>query len=456
MPPSKLEWENNLNAQSLEEIRNIRLRRLKRTIWLYLLLVIFEGALRKWVLPGFATPLLIVRDPIALFILFEAFRLRLIPSSPFVIASISIGIVAILCALAVGHGNPFVALYGARPLLFHFPAMFVMARILDRQDILLMGRFLLILTPLMSFMIALQFYSPQSALVNIGVGGEGSSGFSAALGYFRPSGTFSFTTGVAQFYSLVAAFVLYFWLRPGSVNRGLLLAATFALLAAIPFSVSRTLLFQALLTLLFAGAIALSNPQTLLRGVLATTVVIITAGLMSTMDIFQTSISVLEARFTLASYSEGGLEGTLVDRYLGGLLAAFTRAGEWPLFGLGIGMGTNVGAMLLSGDTGFLIAEGEWQVWVGELGILLGFLVILMRVVVTVFAALDAVKSIAGRDILPWMLLANAITLIPQGNWSQPTSLGFSIIAGALLLASLETSPVPLNKNALLNSYRLD
>ena len=39
---------------------------LKAGIWLYLLLLLFEGALRKWVLPGLADPLLVIRDPIAL------------------------------------------------------------------------------------------------------------------------------------------------------------------------------------------------------------------------------------------------------------------------------------------------------------------------------------------------------------------------------------------------------
>ena len=35
---------------------------LKRLIWVYFILLVFEGALRKWFLPGLSTPLLIVRD----------------------------------------------------------------------------------------------------------------------------------------------------------------------------------------------------------------------------------------------------------------------------------------------------------------------------------------------------------------------------------------------------------
>ena len=37
-------------------------------IWLYFWLLIFEGALRKWIFPSFSAPLLIVRDPIVILI----------------------------------------------------------------------------------------------------------------------------------------------------------------------------------------------------------------------------------------------------------------------------------------------------------------------------------------------------------------------------------------------------
>ena len=40
----------------------------RNVVWAYLLLLIFEGALRKWFLPGLATPLLIIRDPLAAYL----------------------------------------------------------------------------------------------------------------------------------------------------------------------------------------------------------------------------------------------------------------------------------------------------------------------------------------------------------------------------------------------------
>lgn len=427
-----------------------RLKHLKQAIWLYLLLLlVLEGALRKWVLPGLSTPLLLVRDPVAIYILFEALRLRLVPPSPVFYLSLLIGVLGILLAVLVGHGNLYVAVYGARPLLLHFPAMFVMARVLDRDDILRMGKFVLLLSLVMTLLIAVQFYSPQTAWVNRSIGGDVGAGFTGALGYYRPPGTFSFTSGVAQFYSLQVAFLLYFWLNPKGVRRTLLLAATLALVIALPLSISRSLLFQSAIAVAFAALAAMMRPSLFGRGASVGLVAVLAVVLVSSFGFFQTAVEVIQARFTMANEAEGGLEGVLGDRYLGGLLAAFTGADRWPFWGLGLGMGTNAGAAMLSGEAVFLIAEGEWQRLVGELGMLLGFLVIGMRLWVTGAAALQSGKALMRGDILPWLLLSNAATVLPQGSWNQPTAMGFSIMAGVLLLASLRNG-----KPAFMGHYR--
>ena len=44
------------------------LKTIKFLLWSYLVLLIFEGALRKWVFPGAADALLIIRDPIVILI----------------------------------------------------------------------------------------------------------------------------------------------------------------------------------------------------------------------------------------------------------------------------------------------------------------------------------------------------------------------------------------------------
>lgn len=411
---------------------------LNRAIWLYLILLIAEGALRKWVLPGLATPLLIVRDPIAAFMIFQAFRLNILPTTPVFFLSYFIAIISVFAAVLIGHGSLNAALYGARPLILHFPAMFIMARALDRSDLLQIGRFVMLLSIPMTGLIAWQFYSPQSAWVNVGVGGEGSSGFSGALGYYRPSGSFSFTSGVSLFYALQASFLLYFWLSGSRCNRVILYFATLSLFIAVPLSISRTLVFQCSLVLVFSFFVSVARANLLQRGLVVGLSVVSVFIVLSFLGIFETSLDVIRERFIRAGEAEGGVRGTLGDRYVGGLVRALTGSGDWPFWGHGIGRGTNVGAKLISGDVSARldIAENEWQRWVGELGALLGLSVLWMRTWVTAVAASQSVMALGRGDILPWLLLCNAATVLPQGSWNQPNALGFSVLAGALLIAS--------------------
>ena len=49
---------------------------LKRWIWVYFWLLIFEGVFRKWIVPSLSGPLLLVRDPVAVIIYIQAYRCR--------------------------------------------------------------------------------------------------------------------------------------------------------------------------------------------------------------------------------------------------------------------------------------------------------------------------------------------------------------------------------------------
>ena len=99
-------------------------------------------------------------------------------------------------------------------------------------------------------------------------------------------------------------------------------------------------------------------------------------------------------------------------------------------------MGTQGGARLLTGESGFLIAEGEWARLIGELGPLIGLAMIAIRIGVIAGAVGPSLRHLRKGDPLPWLLLGAAALTVPQGQWGQPTSLGFAVIAGGLLLAS--------------------
>ncbi|UPK71948.1 hypothetical protein [Chitinophaga filiformis] len=428
-----------LRYQQLTALNSQKLMlRLKQGIWAYFLLLLFEGALRRWILPFLATPLLVVRDPVALWLIVVCLQRKiLIPAYSLTLMTI-IGVLGLIAALTVGHGNPFVAAYGARILLIHFPMMFVIRSVFTRKDVVQLGKAMVMIAIPMAVLIAIQFYSPQTAWVNKGVGdAEGGAGFSGALGFFRPPATFSFTNGTTLFFSFLAPFVFYFWLSNEKVNRWILIGATGALLMSIPLSISRALLFQIIITLMFCLYAGSSNPKYAGRMFGAVLGLIVLVALLSQTSIVGGAIEAFTARFENANESEGGMEGVFLDRYLGGMLGAFTATSDMPLWGYGIGMGTNVGAMLLTGGFTFLIAEGEWGRSVGELGPILGLGLVFIRVGLAISLAFESFRKLRAGDILPWMILSDGFLLVAQGGWGQPTSLGFATLVGGLLMASL-------------------
>ncbi|PSL30850.1 hypothetical protein [Chitinophaga ginsengisoli] len=428
-----------LRYQQLTAFNSERLMlRLKQGVWAYFLLLLFEGALRRWILPFLATPLLVVRDPVALWLIIVCLQRKiLIPAYSLSLMTI-IGVLGLIAALTVGHGNPFVAAYGARILLIHFPMMFVIRSVFTRKDVVQLGKAMVMIAIPMVVLIAVQFYSPQTAWVNKGVGdAEGGAGFSGALGFFRPPATFSFTNGTTLFFSFLAPFVFYFWLSNEKVNRWILIGATGALLMSIPLSISRALLFQIIITLMFCLYAGSSNPKYAGRMFGAVLGLLVLVALLSQTSIVGGAIEAFTARFENANESEGGMEGVFLDRYLGGMLGAFSATSDMPLWGYGIGMGTNVGAMLLTGGFTFLIAEGEWGRAVGELGPILGLGLVFIRIGLAGSLALESFKKLRTGDILPWMLLSDGFLLVAQGGWGQPTSLGFATLVGGLLMASL-------------------
>lgn len=411
---------------------------LKRCIWAYFLLVIFEGAFRKWFLPGLASPLLIIRDPIALWVIYESWKRNLFPSTIYLKGMVILGAISIYTACFTGHGNLLVALFGARVFLIHIPFMFIIGRVLSREDLLKMGKVTLCIGIPMAILISMQFYSPQSAWVNRGVAGDmAGAGFDGSGDFKRPPGTFSFINGTSLFFGWLAPFVLYFWFNIKKVNIWLLIGASGALLLAIPFSISRFLSFEVTATFAFAILASLRKPENIGKVLLAIVTGIVCVYFLSQTTFFTTATGAFTDRFTTANESQGGLvDGVFGKLVLGALYDAVNDSVNQPFWGYGVGMGTNVGSQLLSGERQFLISEGEWGRIIGEMGALMGLIVIALRVGLTFKITASCYKKLTKGDLLPWLLLSYGFVNIIQGGWAQPTSLGFyTMIGGALLTA---------------------
>ena len=78
--------------------------------FVYCGLLLVEGALRKWLLPGLSTPLLLIRDPVALavLVLYLMQGWRVLNGFTAVFAACTLG--ATVTTMTIGHQNPIVAL----------------------------------------------------------------------------------------------------------------------------------------------------------------------------------------------------------------------------------------------------------------------------------------------------------------------------------------------------------
>ena len=421
------------------EKREIAKDRIVTAVWIYFLLVLFDGALRKWFLPSLSGPLLVLRDPLALWILIAAWRQGYIEYNQYTMSTAIIGFLAIYTAFFVGHGDLFVAIYGSRIFLLHFPLIFVIARVLNSEDILKLGRWTVFISIPMVMLIITQFYSPQTAWINKSVGGEAGGGFSGAMNFYRPPGTFSFTNGTALFFNFAACFVIYFWFHVKEINRMLLVAGSIAILLAVPFSISRTLLFQLTISLSFAFIAILLNPKYTGGLILIIAAIFGALVILSFTPYFSTATAAFTSRFESANATEGGLDGVILDRFLGGLIHAIMLSPNQPFFGNGVGMGTNVGSMLLTGGRQFLIAEGEWGRIIGEIGPVFGLAIVFLRFKLAIRLVIMSLNKARHGVVLPWILSSVGALSIAHAGWAQPTSLGFCIIVTGLALASLHS-----------------
>ena len=83
--------------------------KIRLCFWLYLLLLIFEGAMRKWFLPQLTNLFLVVREPIVLYVLFLSFKYNICRDKILKVLFV-FSFVSFLLTLLFGHHNILVAL----------------------------------------------------------------------------------------------------------------------------------------------------------------------------------------------------------------------------------------------------------------------------------------------------------------------------------------------------------
>ena len=422
-------------------------RRIVGLLWVYFALLIGEGALRKWVLPGWSDALLVARDPIAVAILFLAFRDNLIigtgPGRG--LAAVSVGFV-VLALLQIGLGDVLslpVLLYGLRTYCLHPALIFVIGRVLTGRDLRRMTLVLMLLMLPIALLMVEQFRAAPSDWINTGAG-EGRMQIRSALDHIRPPGPFSFISGPVLFYSLGLACLVGSEFGRG---RDLFLARCagwIALVIAVAVAGSRALVVGLVPVLAAVGLGIVMRPNVAGRlGRGAIVAAFIVASVWSS-AVVQDGFAVLRARVGEAAGSEN-VASRATSTYTG----AFAAVTDAPLFGYGLGLGTNAGNALLGAGM-FRLGEDEWTRVILEAGPLFGVSYLVWRLWLVLWLARGALRAASLGYLFPMLCVGASVGNLVNGNWGQPTTQGFAVWTAGMALAAWRVAhvsqlrPVPL------------
>lgn len=427
---------------------------LKKLFWAYFLLLIFEGALRKWVVPGLSAPLLLVRDPIALLILLEAFRTNKWPQKWAAVSGfLAVGILLLCGVQMIVVNNPWIAaFYGVRSYLLPFPVAFVMGENLTAEDLRKFGLATLWILLPMTLLEVAQYMAPPGSPLNKGVS-EGSVQIFYIEGHVRASGTFSFVAGPTAYVPMAAAFILYGLLHEGFSKKWLLWLATGAVILSIPMIGARTVIFELAAVVAGTGIAAFLGASQLSKVFKIAAPVVALFFLISLIPVFGRAAISLTERFTEANRMEGGSAERAVENRAFSPLLYQLETTDYTQHPVGVGMGQGAAAItkLMYGAVSFTTGEGELGRVMAEFGPILGVTFMLFRLILAIALMAQALGAARKQEPLALLLAPMALPGIFFNVLEQPTEQGFMVVGIAFTLAALKLSGLRTLPSGLRN-----
>ena len=401
-------------------------QRLVGVILLIYLLAIFEGSLRKYVAPQFGQYIFFIRDPFLIYAYVLATRHALWPSNnPFLQLSVVMcfgGVLLLAMQFASGgHSDPRLVLgiHGWRSYFFYAPLAFLVGAQFRAADLARFAKITLLLALPIALLVGLQFFSPMSSPINVGIADEKElqfQGMGLDAKHIRPTGPFTSTAGLQQFVVTACGFLLALLLIPPSqrpLRLVTLMASAAAVLSCVALSGSRGTLLQCVLTGLFAMAVGFVGRGTALKaraialpaalGALAVTLYPI---------VFPTGFAAFMNRWNSASVNEAHIEGGVLGRTLYGLIDFVRLLEGTPMLGYGLGYGSNASIQMRATVDGVRpgeFVETDFARHMVDLGPLLGLMYIAFRVALLIWL-MRLVFNTTRRvsDPLPMLLFGYA------------------------------------------------
>lgn len=431
---------NNYITNKREKYRH----HLSNTLLIIYFLVIFEGVLRKWVLPGFSSAIYFIKDPIVIYALIVSLRFGFFSKNLISTYFIFVAAVFFIVVTAFLLANPEAFIiygYGLRNYLLYFPLVFIASKVLKLDDVYRFARLTLYTAIPICLLVFLQYTSGPEAFINKGIGDDDFI-FMIAEGVVRPYGTFTFTSGHVLYVSACFAFLVaaifekQMYTAIFSKNHILFIVTGIAVAVMLFLTGSRSIYAYAAITLLMACLVAITKKSRRNISALAFLAVALTSSVL----VFLTtdSYELLVERNQSAIRSEGS---PIVRAFSS--LYTFTNSYESsPLWGHGIGSGTNAASAILRSSreqgAGFLLAEDEWSRIVLEMGFPVGMIYIFFRVLLLCWLFLKSVNTLKKHSNgIPLILLGFLAPILFNGVMTmQGTTLAFGVLFSCLVLAA--------------------
>jgi hypothetical protein len=400
------------------------------------LLVIFEGAIRKYIAPQLGQYIFFVRDPFVIYAYLLAFRFALWPRNQ-AMCSLSLflcGFGVLLFFMQVGvfgldNIRLILGVYGWRSYFFYLPLAFLIGAQFRREDLLRFARLTLMLAVPMGVLVLAQFASPPNAPINVGIAEEQEFQFKSVgitIERIRTTGTFTSPGGQALFIGASFALLMALLLLPKPRPSVLFMAVCASgLLTCIGLSGSRGAVLTCGVILMFAIGLALVGKG----GALKLKAVFVPLGLVVVAIalypvLFPEGFETFMIRWNAAAYSESA-SGGIGARAVRGLLDFTRLIGDVPALGYGLGYGGNasiiLGAEVDGIQVGWLV-EADFSRHMVDLGPIFGSCYILLRLVLIAWLAKLVIHSTRRTsDPMPMMTFAFAALSLLSG---QITGLG--------------------------------
>ena len=427
---------SNANTLSPEEAKEKARVKIVKLVFVFYFLLVFEGALRKWFLPGeMSKYIYFIRLPVVLLIYYTTLKNKLWPKKTpifnFGMFMFKLGLVYIVFQYfytiryvpsegkTIVLNTPLSLLYGWRMYFFYIPFAFIIGNTLKGKDLKRLLLLTLIFALPMSAICYKQMHSPTTARINK-VGAGDYQGYVTVSGYtgtgestvyvkvgrgwvvksaggsvIRTTGTFTYFHGYQIFLGSIIAAVFIAWILPQKhrpLKRNLLVVCSIATAVSYALDVTRfpTFLagFIAISSLISSHYIKDFRTRTRAR---MFSLILVALGLLVAFKYYAGLQEARTQRFD-KEYIGGRTHGMFTDVLL--------KVGDYFSIGRGLGSGTPGGRALGSILHRYVTTtyESEWQNIMWEAGYIMGVMYLYFRIWLVVWLFKGAVRATARSD----------------------------------------------------------